>query len=85
MKRSRIEPEYFDDITERLSEIIIDELNKIPEDMYFVRSHMATTLMHNMVTYAAINHYEGLGMFEEAKETWRQASLAALDEEFGLD
>lgn len=84
MDRDRIEPEYLDDITDRICEIILDEIKKVPAEHYQYRSYMATTIMHNVVTYAAINHYEGIGMFEEAKETWRQASLQALDDEFDL-
>ena len=81
-KNSKFDEQYFEDIIERLSDIIIDELNKVPKELYYYKSHIATNLMHQIVTYAAINHYEGIGMFEEAKAVWREASQAALDDQF---
>jgi hypothetical protein len=66
----------------------VDELCKIINnlDESELRSDFAAYACYHIVTQAAYNHYEGLGILQEVMMLWREESLAAMeDESEGID
>ncbi|HUX02721.1 MAG TPA: hypothetical protein VMY35_17300 [Phycisphaerae bacterium] len=72
------------DKTQLTWEDVEDEVSKVrqffldlPEDL---RSDVACRLIGEIVLWGACNHFEALGIFEEAKLFYRNLSLAVMND-----
>jgi hypothetical protein len=61
--------------------IISDFIDNIPNEVYYLKSYAAERIATEAVIFGASNHYEGLGIFEEAMLSYRQTSKEILEEE----
>lgn len=59
-------------------EKIKDFFEQIPDEL---KSTAAERLIYEIVNWASFNHYEALGIFEEAKISFRENSIRILNEE----
>ena len=66
-------------------EIIAGKIEKlmkmIPEEMYYMKTHAAETLIIESAIWGGMNDYESIGIIEEAKLSFREHSKAVYERE----
>ena len=68
-------------ITQEQIEFKVEELTELIKNFEGSKSDAAQYAIEEIVTWAAYNHYEGVGILTESLMSWRKCSIEVLEEE----
>ena len=72
--------EYLEKIDEFM-DVVSQFIKSIPDEIYHLKSYAAERIACEAVNWGSYNHYEALGIFQEALMSYRETSKKILDEE----